>query len=947
MLHYSVVAGRQHHLEHLLPRLFSHPAIPANSRPRARPPPKGTFLYPTPPPLVHPLPHREYHAPTPTTKKPVDTNGSPAPDAAEVVESKRRKYGRNKGKSKADENQAPAHDIECIARVTLSIGPFSFPDTELWVGRFVQPRAAAPKPPRAKKVPGERKKAWESAPPKRPDQAYPPLTTNPAVYGANPRPPIAGPSGSGYRPRPPMPPPTSGPPGPPRPPPAPRAELSPDLIKRVNEAATQHSWLSQIIHKAARSLATKEELAKLGRVVNRLKEGKDVGENAQEGITPNMATSSQAGPSRLPARPPPGAAPSGPSAIARPAAALDAPQASRARKSPESLGSDTLTPPLEHDSDDDSDVDMKGPQQVGGGGPGDIDPYPTTNYTSVPHPVPTIPQPPPQSSNTMTSAPTSQQPYPHPYQHPSPHTTIPPRDSSSFASPPPVVRPIYQPGAGSSKYQPHAQTYAAYGMAPPVSLPPRPTYNLPPPFLLVAFKEAPTEKFQIPLGSLSYISRVGDKDEAALPVLPSAEVSLPTTPATPSAIPSGSGAEAATSSRTRGSQGKATTLPALPITTQAEAEPAETPKTARDRPLLSGMPRLPGASPPEGTVLISTFVPGTEWNKPDWEELATRLPFSNPNFDRPTPKTTGVKVEPAADPSHESNSATIPKSPKLGASKSRSISFAGQVKPENTSDALPISGKLLNVAAESFLPEEGDVHAVTIRLSDVTDQTWQRLKTINGMVTTAELKTLSEHSPELMPKMDAPTSSTSSPHPESQVPSVPTSAGPAPPRPPFQPSPELQADYAARKKAFFRKMLSRVPARKFLRYRLGESRPNLVDATTDKWGPKSYPISTKALSNRDVDYDGQPIPLSPTLQPKRGNKRAPEPDVTFELPVSLDQLDAMVADHASKGKKGKGLDGRKRHGKRWVAGAICEGCARTDKSIWRSGPGGPRTCTYE
>jgi hypothetical protein len=231
----------------------------------------------------------------------------------------------------------------------------------------------------------------------------------------------------------------------------------------------------------------------------------------------------------------------------------------------------------------------------------------------------------------------------------------------------------------------------------------------------------------------------------------------------------------------------------------------------------------------------------------------------------------------------------------------------------------------------------------------VTEQTWQRLKTINGMVTTAELKTLGEHNPSLMPKAESPEppSSTIPHHPVSQTPSMPTPPGPTPPRPSFQPSPELQADYAARKKAFFRRMLSRVPTRKFLRYRLGEPRPDLVDATTDKWGPKAYPISTKALHNRDVDYDGQPMPISPHLQAKRGSKRAPEPDVTFELPVSLDQLDAMVADNASKGKKGKGLDGRKRHGKRWVAGAVCEGCARADKSIWRSGPSGPRSCTCQ
>jgi hypothetical protein len=709
--------------------LFTHPPIPAHSRPRARPPPKGTFLYPTPPPLVHPLPHREYHAPTQTTKKTVDSTGSPAPEATEVAESKRRKYGRNKGKSKADENEAPAHDIECIARVTLSIGPFSFPDTELWVGRFVQPRAAAPKPPRAKKIPGERKKAGESGPSKRPNQPYTPLMSNSAMYGANTRPPPAGPSG--YRPRPPMPPPVSGPTGQSRPPAAPRAELSPDLIKRVNEAATQHSWLSQIIHKAARSQATKEELAKLGRVVNRLKEGKDVGESAQEGITPGPA-SSQAGPSRLPAHIPTSALPSGPSPIAKSAT----PKPShRAKQSPESLGSDTLTPPPEDDSDDDSDVDMKGPQQVGGGGPGDVDPHSANHYPSMPT-TSQPPQPPPYPSSSWTSTrPSHHSPY-----EPSTYTTVPSRDSSSFASPPPVIRPpTHQYVAGPHGYQPHPQVYAAYGMAPPAPPPPRPTYNLPPPFLLVAFKEAPTEKLQLPLGSLSYISRVGDKDETTTGVPSTNEISLSSNDATVSATAS-QGGGSASNSRTRQSLGKDTKISAPPDTTAMKT--AETPKAKEDRPKLSGIHRLPGASPPAGTVLISTFVPGTEWNKPDWEDLSTRLPFNNPYFERPRPKPTEVKIEPIAE--SIDMTATVTNSPRRDVGKSRSVSVseAGQAKSERDADSLPISGKLLNIAAESFLPEGGDVHAVTIRLGDVTEQTWQRLKTINGMVTTAELKTL-------------------------------------------------------------------------------------------------------------------------------------------------------------------------------------------------------------
>jgi len=357
-------------------------------------------------------------------------------------------------------------------------------------------------------------------------------------------------------------------------------------------------------------------------------------------------------------------------------------------------------------------------------------------------------------------------------------------------------------------------------------------------------------------------------------------------------------------------------------------EPAPAPDTAEKR-IKSNLPPLTGTSPPNGTVLISTFVPRSEWVKPDWEDLATRLPFGNPYFERPTPapKPSEVKIEPSPEPS-TSNLA----SPRR-ADKSRSASET-PIKPDTSNDSLPVKGKLLNLATESFFPEDGEVHAVTIRLSDVTEHTWQRLKTINGMATTAEMKSLSEHSPHLMPATDTP--------PPPAGPSGSQAASIPPRLPSFQPTPELRYEYTARKKTFFRKMLARVPARKFLQYRLPDYRPDIVEATTDKWGPRPYPISTKAQYNRDGDYDGQPITLSP-VAPKRGNKRVAEPDVTFELPVSLDQLDEMVAENALKGKKGKGMDGRKRTGKRWVAGTVCEGCGRGDKRVWRSGPGGTRT----
>jgi hypothetical protein len=355
------------------------------------------------------------------------------------------------------------------------------------------------------------------------------------------------------------------------------------------------------------------------------------------------------------------------------------------------------------------------------------------------------------------------------------------------------------------------------------------------------------------------------------------------------------------------------------------------------------LPILPGAAPPNGTILISTFIPSSEWRKPDWDELGGLLPFNKPFDERPKSKPTVIKEEPAS----EGDGAAVP-GPVSDANDSRPGSETPSIKAYKDSDRLPIKGNLLNIAAESFFPDEGAVQAITIRLSGVTDQTWQRLKTINGMVTTAEMKALSEHLPDLMPK---PEIESPIPTPAEGVPLHPGMAsmampppppGPVPPRTLFQPSPELRKEYFARKKGFFRRMLSRVPTRKFLKYRLPEVRPDILDATADKWGPKSYPISTKAQFNRDVDYDDQPIPLSPIMQPKKG-KKALEPEVTFELPVSLDQLDEMVAENAAKGKKGKGMDGRKRTGKRWTPGTICEGCGDKNKRVWRSGPGGPRS----
>ena len=148
VLRYSLSRTRQHHLDHLLPLIFSHPIIPAHNKPRARGPPKSTFLFPTPPPLTQPLPFKEYHGPQePIEPSSSGGNGLPA--------------GKSRKSQKTGEVEPPAHEIECIARVTLTVGPIEYPGTELWIGRFVEPRA--PPPRKEKRDPVKRQALAESS----------------------------------------------------------------------------------------------------------------------------------------------------------------------------------------------------------------------------------------------------------------------------------------------------------------------------------------------------------------------------------------------------------------------------------------------------------------------------------------------------------------------------------------------------------------------------------------------------------------------------------------------------------------------------------------------------------------------------------------------------------------------------------------------------------------
>lgn len=162
-------------MHHLFPHMFTHPPVPSYNRPRARPLPRGVLLYPTPPAPVAPLPSREYHGPQKASNPPsqaqpypsaqphgqnassaIASPGPPTPTSTSTPGLSTQKPGRGtKAKAKDSpstshekENEPPAHEIECLTRCTLTIGPISYPGTELWVGRFVEPRATVPKPPK-------------------------------------------------------------------------------------------------------------------------------------------------------------------------------------------------------------------------------------------------------------------------------------------------------------------------------------------------------------------------------------------------------------------------------------------------------------------------------------------------------------------------------------------------------------------------------------------------------------------------------------------------------------------------------------------------------------------------------------------------------------------------------------------------------------------------------
>ncbi|WWD17789.1 hypothetical protein CI109_102231 [Kwoniella shandongensis] len=1035
VLPYSLTQTRHHHLTSLLPHIFTHPPIPSHSKPRARPPPKGTFLFPTPPPLVHPLPSKEYHGPL----KPVEVNMATTPNEGDPSTStpppaSATKPARQpKPKKISDEAEPPAHEIECISRCTLSVGPVSFPGTEVWIGRFVEPRETRPKKERAR--PGERKEkrkslAEETAS-RRARRARPkPSATGSTEPGTTPRltgvsaNKVAGPS---YRPPPggPRPvnsnrpiPQSNAPPN--RPPhsttstPA-RPTASPQLIQLVNQAATRHPWLSALIYKAAGSTANQEELERLGKAVARLSRGEPIADLAPAGAAPTSSAPTQAvagpGPSSQ-VRPPP--APMPQAAATTSTSLADAPS---------SVQPATTAP----EEDSDGEVDMSGRPQVGGG----------------PLPIPPNSELQRTTENGSTAG-TSQTPIPPPTSMPPP-VAIPVATPLQPAASTPVNTQVTQSPAlpPNQTYAPSPSTalnpalHTPYPMpttpAPRISSPTppppptKPTYQLPPPFLLIAFKEQPTEKYLIPLGTRSFISRMGGDyvtgpappptpepvqipqvevkpDVMPPPPVPQATSTDPSSAIVQTSLPAVGDAPATTidpvpivgkpsRGRTRASLGRhakdlppiaAPTVEPLPVPVQPEepvitAQPPVESKP-RERP-TSGLPPLPGMKPDFGTVLVSTFVPVGKWEKVDWEAFGKRLPFENQDFwikpNDPTAKTVEVKEEPkeALSPIMAAPSTPLQANPTGSKRDLRHprLSTSTADAPADTSSHTkpkPTGPQLLNLAVEDLIPDQEPVQALTIRLSGIDDAVWKKIKGVMEEVERVDMEVMAKDDPELVKdEEDKPEFLTST---SGQVITPVRQDGQAAPQitpvvaPPSLPPglfglstrvlEVIRPIYLAKKKALFSSLLKRVPPRTFLTTRLPPPPPpELVDATTDKWAPRPYPISTKPLytveaDDQDDEGPAAEIQLSPEPSSKGKKRKAgeTEPEVMFEMPVSLEALDERVEEGAKKGlgrknARGSGAGPIKRKTKRGVEKGICEGCAREGIKVWRRGPTGKGT----
>lgn len=895
VLPYSLIQTRHHHLTSLLPLVFSHPLIPSHNKPRAKPLPKGVFVFPTPPPPVHPLPTREYHGPkdllneaSPSATPTANSSSTPIPP-------------QPKGRKRTGEHEPPAHEIECIARVTLSLGPMSFHGTELWVGRFVEPRANKPKKERAK--PGERKereKKRREGIGKERQRMNPGPSAAPKPVAPVARPTIATAGPSAPRMRPPAPAPTM----------ANRTAASPQLIQLVNQAASRHPWLSSLIYKAAGSTANQDELERLGRAVARLSKGESIDDLAPQRVNvassevlkgkgkETAASTSQASQTSVPAVP----GPSSQSETSIPSPTQKTPSstltsAARAEKDKKDKKDDA-------ESDWDSEVEMKGPKQVGGGpmGPSTLGSAAAESNTTPLTSTTT------QSSHVPSSVPTSQ------------------------AANPSVPSPIPVPASTSSAapFPPHAP-------------PPKSDLPNPPPFLLIAFKEHPTDKFLIPLGSRSFISRVGGDWVTSKPpphLAPGTTLPLgqpqetndntnptvaPQQPAAQTAISrelqalqssaksSSFELNAQTHSKGRGRTRVRTTNanPPPPAPPKVKTKPIQEPiltTTTTTTPRLPLLPPLPGQNPPPGTVLISTLVPASKWNKVDWASLGKKVPWSSEDWTNQVNVGTNKSVR--DEPSSLSSSGT---------------------SPQNQNHV-----QLLNLAAEDFLPEHGPLKAITIRLGQVDDQTWERMKSVMTLVDRAEMMALSAMG--VLPP--APASVT---HPADD--------------------PEIREAYISHKTSIFSSLMGRTrQPRHFLRTRPSSPPAALVDATVDRMAPRPYPISTKPLyhvEEGDNEMDGRrdsvrqwspDVEFDDGLGSRKKKKTAVQETVGFEMPVSLEALDERVEASAQKallgkrGRTGGGEGARKEKQRRGIEKGICEGCAREGIKIWRKGPNGKGTC---
>lgn len=297
-------------------------------------------------------------------------------------------------------------------------------------------------------------------------------------------------------------------------------------------------------------------------------------------------------------------------------------------------------------------------------------------------------------------------------------------------------------------------------------LPPQPKVEgpLPPPFLLVAFKGHETDKFLLPLGAHSFISRVGG-DYVTSPAPTSAPPATPAPVAGPAPAPGSELALPTASSSTFAAAPAPAAVPvpeqlppdevprgkkrtrasvARPPPPKPEVKKRPTPPPVEPTPpppkhLFADLPVVPGMTPAPGTVLLSTYIPVSPYLKPDWATLAARLPFNNSAFvekmkaaEQPQPSATEAESEPKVEP----------------------------VSPKRALRRIPRPEELvrkreyvLNVAAESWLPEDGALEPVTIRLIGVDDRAWKRVKGVLDDVEQTELDALVFAEPEIAPEV--------------------------------------------------------------------------------------------------------------------------------------------------------------------------------------------------